>query len=314
MNIMTPYLATDELVALIDRAKDPGKESSARCDAFAELVARFQDMAYGYAYAILCDACLAEDATQEAFIAAFRSLKQLKNPAAFPGWLKCIVRTYSIRLVRTKSLEAANLAFAVSHAADDADPALTIEHWQLHERLNAAIQKLPEPQRIAFVLRYINDYSQREVAVFLESSVDAVKKQLQRARERLQMEMIDMAKDHLRQRRPSRNSKLVKAMQAFTSLPAAAEQGELSMLELMLMDGVDVDTCDKDGDTLLHWAARHGHVDGAELLLKVGASADAVNASGRTPLQLAVDNKHADIVHLLHQWGTGVNADETRPN
>jgi RNA polymerase sigma-70 factor (ECF subfamily) len=274
----------------------------------------FQDMAYGYAYAILCDTGLAEDATQEAFIAAFRSLRQLKNPAAFPGWLKRIVRTYSIRFAHMRSSQTVGLTSAADQPASDADPAETIENRQLQERLSAAIQKLPESQRVAFVLHYINDYSQPEVAVFLESSVDAVKKQLQRARERLQMEMIDMARDHLRQRRPSRNSKLLKTVQAFAALPAAAERGELSMLELMLMDGVDVNAHDADGDTLLHWAARHGHIDGAELLLKVGASTDAVNAAGRTPLQLAMDNKHEDVVHLLRQRSAGVNADETRPN
>jgi DNA-directed RNA polymerase specialized sigma24 family protein len=51
--------------------------------AFARLVDLFQDMAYGYAYALLGDFHLAEDATQEAFVECFRCLHQLKDPRRF---------------------------------------------------------------------------------------------------------------------------------------------------------------------------------------------------------------------------------------
>jgi DNA-directed RNA polymerase specialized sigma24 family protein len=50
--------------------------------AFGEIVRRFQDMAYGYAYSILGDFHLAEDAAQEAFIQSYRDLKALRKPVA----------------------------------------------------------------------------------------------------------------------------------------------------------------------------------------------------------------------------------------
>ncbi len=63
-------------------------------DAFEEVVRRFQDMAVDYAYATLGDWQEAEDAAQEAFIAAWVGLQRLRNPAAFPGWFRQIVHSH----------------------------------------------------------------------------------------------------------------------------------------------------------------------------------------------------------------------------
>ena len=60
--------------------------------AFAEIIRRFQDMAFGYAYTLVSDLNLAEDAVQEAFVEAYYNLRTLRNPAAFTGWLKRIVQ------------------------------------------------------------------------------------------------------------------------------------------------------------------------------------------------------------------------------
>ena len=59
--------------------------------AYGTIVQRFADMAYGYAYAILGDFHLAEDAAQEAFVEAYYNLARLREAAAFPGWLRRIV-------------------------------------------------------------------------------------------------------------------------------------------------------------------------------------------------------------------------------
>ena len=54
--------------------------------AYGTIVRRFQDMAVGYAYAVLGDFHLAEDAAQEAFIEAYLGLSKLREPAAFSSW------------------------------------------------------------------------------------------------------------------------------------------------------------------------------------------------------------------------------------
>ena len=86
----------EKLTALVMRAR------AGELDAYGELVRRLQDMAYGYAYSILCDFHLAEDAAQEAFIQAYRDLEKLREPEAFPGWLRRIVFKYCDRTRRAR--------------------------------------------------------------------------------------------------------------------------------------------------------------------------------------------------------------------
>ncbi len=69
----------EKLVTLIREAQ------SANAEAYGLIVSRFQDMAYGYAYAILGNFQQAEDAAQEAFIEAYRCLPSLHEPLAFPA-------------------------------------------------------------------------------------------------------------------------------------------------------------------------------------------------------------------------------------
>ena len=69
-------------------------------DAFTELVRRYQDLAFAAAYARLRDTHLAQDVAQEAFLQAHRDLPMLREPAAFPHWLRRIVAKYVDRVVR----------------------------------------------------------------------------------------------------------------------------------------------------------------------------------------------------------------------
>src|SRR5450432_1765322 len=69
-------------------------------EAFSRLVARFQGMVVGYAFSWVGD--LAEDVAQDAFVEAFLRLHQLREPSAFPGWLRRIVRKHCDRCTRRK--------------------------------------------------------------------------------------------------------------------------------------------------------------------------------------------------------------------
>ena len=73
-------------------------------EAFVELTSRFQQFAFGSALALVRDFQQAEDVVQEAFVAAWSALPTLAEPAAFPGWLRGIVRHHAFRLRRRKQL------------------------------------------------------------------------------------------------------------------------------------------------------------------------------------------------------------------
>jgi len=102
---MTTY--SDDLSILVTNAQ------TGNYDAFNGLVRRFQDMAVGYAYAIIGDFQLAEDAAQEAFVGAWLELPRLREPAAFAGWfrklvfMRCSRQTRALRrgVVSTEALE-----------------------------------------------------------------------------------------------------------------------------------------------------------------------------------------------------------------
>ena len=88
-------------------------------DGFASLVERFQDMAVGYSYSILGDFHLAEDAAQEAFLEAYPNLHKVYGPEAFPSWFKRIVFKHCDRVLRRKTLAAAQLEDADQVAGSD---------------------------------------------------------------------------------------------------------------------------------------------------------------------------------------------------
>ena len=72
--------------------------------AFDELMIRFRPMTLSMARRYLGDDALAEDAVQEAFLTAYLKLDQLKNPTAFPSWIKAIIYS-TCRSMRKANVE-----------------------------------------------------------------------------------------------------------------------------------------------------------------------------------------------------------------
>lgn len=192
--LLRQVLAMDaeQLKSLVSRAQNGD------LDAYAQLVRRFQDMAYGYGYAVLGDFHLAEDAAQEAFIQAYRDLGSLTNPAAFGGWFRRIVFKHCNRITRRKQVRTTPLNAAVSTSANGLTPPEEMDKRQMQETVLAAIRALPEKQRTTTTLFYINGYSQNDIAEFLEVPVTTVKKRLHDARTRLKERMIDMVEDEFK--------------------------------------------------------------------------------------------------------------------
>lgn len=175
-------------ITLVERAQSA--EGTERDQAFNALMEQFSFAAQSWAYQTLGDVHAAQDAAQEAFITAYEKLDDLRDPAAFPSWLRMIVRTQVGRLLRDQR-DAIPLEDETALAADDL--AQDAEQRLLHEGVRRAVRALPEHERVVTELFYIGGYSQQEIAERLALPLTTVKKRLQYARERLRETMAPVS-------------------------------------------------------------------------------------------------------------------------
>jgi RNA polymerase sigma factor (sigma-70 family) len=251
-------------------------------DAYAVIVRRFQDMAVGYGYSILRDFQLAEDAAQEAFLEAYRSLDQLRVPAAFPGWFRRIVFKHCDRITRGKHLAVIPLEAAeISRESTQGDEP---EKYEMKDRLVEAINELPDHERSAITLFYISGYTQREIADFLGVPVSTIRKRLFTARQRLREMLTDLVEDRLREQRPSRDEAF--ATRVIEILKAARSGDADKVKHLLEQDPRLIAARDPLGNTALILAVNSGHTEIAELLIASGVQPDIYEAAsiGRTDL------------------------------
>jgi RNA polymerase sigma factor (sigma-70 family) len=307
----------DALEVIVRRARD------GEAEAFGILVRRFQDMAVGYGYSILHDFQLAEDAAQEAFFEAYRTLSKLREPAAFAGWFRRIVFKQCDRITRRHVVATVPL-----DAAPDPVQATGVEERKAE--VFEAVRQLPEHERSVMTLFYIGGYSMDEVATFLEVPVSTVKGRLHSARDRLRTMLLDTVADDLRARRPSRNESFETRV---VDLLKAARGGDIERVKTLLeSDPRLLVARDPMGNTALIIAVNSGHAALADLLFDAGVEpglheAAAIGDSGRVraaldrepalldadspegfaPLALAAHFGHRDVMRLLIDRGADVN-------
>src|SRR2546426_4401112 len=166
-------------------------------DAFAEVTRRFQHMAFGYALALLRDLQQAEDVVQEAFVAAWFGLRGLADPAAFPGWLRGIVRHQAYRVLRQRPRAPLPLEAALGVPANGSGPDRRAEEREQVAAALGAIAELPTPLREVVTLFYVHDCTQQDIATFLGLALTTVNNRLHAARTQLKRRTLTMVKDTL---------------------------------------------------------------------------------------------------------------------
>ncbi len=172
----------------VDEREDADLVSLARggdLAAYGELVERHRVAACRLAYVIVGDE--AEDAAQEAFLKAHRSLGRFRPGAAFRPWLMAIVANEAKNRRRAAGRRA-GLALRVSSAAE-ADGTQSPEEEALaldrREQLAAGLAALGERDRRVIAYRYFAGLSEAEMAEAMRCPPGTVKSRLSRALERL---------------------------------------------------------------------------------------------------------------------------------
>jgi len=172
---------------LIQAAKNGDVES------FNQLVLAYQDTAYTVAYRIMGESEASADATQDAFISAFRKLHQFRGDN-FKAWMMRIVTNACYDELRrrkrrpTDSIEEMHevqpAAGAYLHSHQENPEAYT-QRSELTLAIQDCIDALPDDQRVITVLADVEEYAYQEIVDITGLALGTVKSRLSRARGKL---------------------------------------------------------------------------------------------------------------------------------
>ncbi|MEZ5317203.1 MAG: sigma-70 family RNA polymerase sigma factor [Vicinamibacterales bacterium] len=166
-------------------------------DAFARLVDATRVVVSSIVLAIVRDADLSRDVAQDVFLAAWRDLRQLRDPRSFLPWLRQLARHRAYHVLRTERrrrrrvtpADTEDLLLAAVDARPSADEALAAREDQ--RVLAAVLDELPDETREVVTLYYREGQSTAQVAELLGLGEAAVRKRLSRARAALRDTLLE---------------------------------------------------------------------------------------------------------------------------
>jgi RNA polymerase sigma factor (sigma-70 family) len=296
-------------------ANDVVAASKGDLSALARLVSSFQDMAVAVAYASLSDFYLAEDAAQEAFARLPDLLRQLRDPEAFPGWFRQVVRTCAARQRRARRTEDELQETTV--ATDD--PSVPMEAGERSLTVRRLVEALPPAQRTVVALQYVGGLSQPKIAEVLRLPLSTVKKRAHDARGRLRKDFEQMEQSMITHR-PSRSRRFSDTVLLFRAVKTGDRTAVARLLESdpLLVDAeerweaamaIDAGLAPARDATPLIRAAENNDVPMLELLLEAGATVDGTCGcmTGETALWAAAVSGHIAAMETLLQCGADPN-------
>ncbi|MEP6954051.1 MAG: RNA polymerase sigma factor [Solirubrobacteraceae bacterium] len=177
--------STDRERQLLERAR------RGDVSAFDALVRSHQTVAFRTACVFSANPHDAEEATQDAFVKAWRALPRFRRGAPFRPWLLAIVaneaRSRGRSGARRSRREERAAALEPAPSPDGVEATVLVR--ERRAELTAALAELPERDRAVLVLRYLLDLSERDTAAALRCRPGTVKSRASRALERLRADL-----------------------------------------------------------------------------------------------------------------------------
>jgi RNA polymerase sigma-70 factor (ECF subfamily) len=180
-------LGTDEVI--VERALGGDAE------AFGELVRRWERRIFALAYGMLGREEDARDATQETFLAAFRSLRGFRGEAKVSSWLhriavnQCLTRQRRAKVRSESALDAEEAGAAQVAAPLEQSPASVVEGRQRTAAVRRALNGLPVDLRQIVVMKEFEELTFREIAEALDLPLSTVKSRLYTGLKQLEMRL-----------------------------------------------------------------------------------------------------------------------------
>lgn len=172
---------------------------SGDADAFKELVLAYQQKVYNTAIGLVQDHGMAEDITQEVFITVYKSILSFNERSAVSTWIYRITVNKCLDHIRSRKRQKRTGIFGSLFHKDAGEeafekqsfdhPGIQLERRENARYLFAAINTLPDKQKMVFTLAHVEELPQKEIADILNLSVKAVESLLQRAKANLRKKL-----------------------------------------------------------------------------------------------------------------------------
>lgn len=151
--------------------------------AFSYVATAFRDKALAWAREVTGSSHAAEDAAQEALMVAFTQLHTLREPGAFPGWLRTLARTAAMRQARRRRPDTVEAPEREDAAAD---PVVAAE---VRQAVRGAVLELSAAQQQVIERFYLQGQKIEQIAIALGLPAGTVKRRLHDAREKLRVRL-----------------------------------------------------------------------------------------------------------------------------
>ncbi|WP_350292156.1 RNA polymerase sigma factor [uncultured Croceitalea sp.] len=173
--------------------------------AYGQLLDEYQQKVFGTCISFVPNKEDAEDIAQEVFVEIFNSIGKFKEESKLSTWIYRVSVNKSLEFIRKKNTKK-RFGFMQSLLGNDLPidrssyftefnhPGIQLENKEKSKILFAAINKLPETQRIVYTLNKIEDLSYKEVSEITEKSISSIESLLFRAKENLRELLYDYYK------------------------------------------------------------------------------------------------------------------------
>ena len=167
--------------------------------AFTELYTQTYPTLYRYVYYFMRDPDSTQDVLQEIYISIFKNIGSLKIDRLLPSWIRQIAYHACCDAVKQRSSMGIvldytdeNLTLGGLNSYSEAETFQSVFDKDASDRVRAVLDKRPQKERQAFLLRYENGLKLEEIADFMDVSLASVKRYIQSARKALQKSLPDM--------------------------------------------------------------------------------------------------------------------------
>ena len=184
---MDSALSSEDLMARIAKGDE---------NAFEILVNRHQTSVLNLSYRFIGDSTQAKDLAQEVFLRVWQAARSYEAKAKFTTWLYRIVVNICLNELKASRRKKWLRFFQVDReeqgvgeedfSGEEPSPEDQLLSKERSREITEALQRLPENQRMALVLKRYDDLSYAEIAGILNCSVSAVESLLVRAKKNLQ--------------------------------------------------------------------------------------------------------------------------------